>query len=437
MTQYACLGLWAAARAGVEVDPKIWEDVLKWHVKYQQDNGGFQYCPGLSQGDMKDKTTLNNTANAVGSMHIAMLHLKPDFLPLEQELRERREVAAPEDLPKFGILEAVELDPEDMVKPTVAKIPSAAVSTVRRAFGYVGSRFVAENRETGSRGYYYYSIERMAALANVEKVGNRNWFETCSDFLIKNQKADGSWDVSEYTGTGVDTAFAVLFLTRSTGRLLRRVTPENAYGDGLLAGGRGLPDDLSQVDFNGRKVLLKEKPTEPLDILLSSLSTTGNLDNLDLQEKIVEQVQIGNREELIGKVDQLVKLVDHEDATIRQTVVWALGRTGDMSLAQLLINRLSDADLGVMIEARKALCWLSRKPTGFGFAEDPTAELPATATPEQKAAVIAQWHKNVVLTWGNWYLENRPFEDRGDAFEAQLRKRMENLRYGFESGRLE
>ncbi len=428
--QYACLGLWAASRAGVEINPQVWVDILNWHAKHQNDDGGFAYIPGLKIGDGNGASTINMSVNAVGSMHIAMLQLNPTYLPLETELRAEKSAASEEEKKRFGILETVKIE-DPKTKTVVARIPPASVNSVRRAYALVKNRFRVENKETGWAAYYYYSLERMSALANVKQIGSRDWFNECADFLIQKQNEDGSWKVSRNFKEDVDTAFAVLFLTRSTGRLLKRVdTPK--FGDGLLAGGRGLPDDLSDVDFNGRSVKMKKPPTEPLDILLASLSKTGGLENLDaVQEQIVEQVQLGNREELIGQVDQLLKLIDHPDPDIRQTVVWALGRTGNMNLAQHLIDKLGDENLYVMVEARNALCWISRKPLGFGFPEDPLQDLSSKATDEQKKAAISQWHKNLVLTWGEWYLKNRPFEDRGDAFEAELRRKMEKLKYGF------
>ncbi len=429
--QYACLGLWAAERAAIEIDDEVWRKVLDWHVTYQNSDGGFAYCPRTETGHFRDASTLNMSAAAVANMHIAMLHIEPNFLPLKQELKQKKPEGEEEKTPKFGILESVNLDKVTQVKADVV-IPSKAISSVRRAFNWLGTRFKVENKESPHATYYYYTIERMAALADVDKVGSSDWFHSCADYLLSTQKADGSWDESSYFDKNYDTAFIVLFLTRSTGKLLKRVEPPAKFGDGLLAGGRGLPDDLTDVDFNGRTVNMKEKPTEPLDILLASLSKTGGLGSLDdVQEKIVEQVQLGNREDLIGQIDQLLKLIDHPDPGIRQTVVWALGRTGNMNLAQHLIRKLSDDNLTVMIEARNALCWISRKPLGFGFQEDPLIDFSANVSEDKKRAAIAQWHKNLVLTWGDWYLKNRPFEDRGDAFEAELRQKMDKLKYGF------
>ena len=426
--QYACLGLWACERAGVQVDPQVWERVLLWHAKYQNDDGGFSYCPGLTTGDGRGASMLNMSVNAVGNMHIAMLHLDPKFLPLEQR-RPTKQASPDDEPPKFGFLEAVEVEAPEESRAKQGEIPDSSITAVRRAFGFVTARFDTFNRETGHKSYYYYSLERMASLANIEKIGDREWFNSCADFLISEQQPTGGWDIKSVYTPQLDSAFCVLFLTRSTGRLLKRVaTPQ--LGQGLLAGGRGLPDDLTSVDFNGRTIVAPEGPVEPLDKLLASLKNTGNLDFLDVQEQIVEKVQLGDRETLIGQVDQLLELVDHPDANIRRTVMWALGRTDRMDLARHLIDGLSDSDLGVMIEARNGLCWLSRKPKGFGYPIDPIADLGPDASEQQQEDAVATWHKRLVLTWGEWYLNNRPFTDRGDEFEAELRARMVRLQEG-------
>jgi hypothetical protein len=40
VTQYACLGLWSAARAGFEVPKETWERVLRWLLASQAADGG-------------------------------------------------------------------------------------------------------------------------------------------------------------------------------------------------------------------------------------------------------------------------------------------------------------------------------------------------------------------------------------------------------------
>ncbi|WP_437225822.1 hypothetical protein SH661x_004254 [Planctomicrobium sp. SH661] len=422
VTQYACLGLWAVERAGVKVDPQVWVRVLNWHTRYQSLDGGFGYTPSLTPGGSSTTSSVNMSVNAVGSLHIAMLHLSPDFQPLRQS-RAKKEV--PSTAKKFGVLEEVKIE-ERKVERAPA-IPEDSIQAVRKAFSYVVNRYTPLNDETTEfKGYFLYSLERMAALADVHQLGERDWYQESSTALLTRQQPDGSWNFGA-DRSGRDTAFSVLFLTRSTAKVMNRVPAEQGYGDGTLAGGRGLPDDLMEARYDGRSLKGKEQQAPPLDKLLAALQTTGEINLDEVQNQLVTQVQLGDRRALIGEVQQLRKLATHSSPEVRRTAMWGIGRSERLDLGTILIQALNDPDLGVIIEARNGLCWLSRKPNGFGEVEDPLAQLPADATEQQKTDSIAGWHRSLILNWGRWYLEARPFADRGDAFEADLRRQMREL----------
>lgn len=58
--------------------------------------------------------------------------------------------------------------------------------------------------------YTLYSLEKVGDLGGIEKFNGRDWFREGCETLMKNQRRDGSWR------NHVDTAFAVLFMTRAT-----------------------------------------------------------------------------------------------------------------------------------------------------------------------------------------------------------------------------
>ena len=59
-------------------------------------------------------------------------------------------------------------------------------------------------------------MERAGILARARFMGKYDWYKEGADYLIKRQRSDGSWvRESDYL---IDTAFAVLFLKRSTTR---------------------------------------------------------------------------------------------------------------------------------------------------------------------------------------------------------------------------
>jgi hypothetical protein len=424
VTQYAMLGLWAAARCGLEVAPDVWLRAIQWHVASQNSDGGFAYYPGKTMGDGQGASMLNMTINGIGNTYIAMMHLDPDHLPLLTDPKVKRAATPAAGEKRYGgVITAVDLskpaggDATTTVRPAKAEIPPEAAQLLSRAYGWLATRFTNHNKTgTGNVTYYYYSLERMAALANIETIGQANWFDVCADFLVKQQQKDGQWKLSPYYDERIDTCFVLLFLTRSTAKILRRPVPVDPIGSGLTKGHRGGLEDLENLTTDGTV----KKSLGALDDLLKLLENPGDVNLQDVQEQIVEQVQITDRKALIGQKDLLVNYARHPNAEVRRTAIWALGRTDDFSLARLLINALDDPDLGVLIEARNALCWLARKPNGLGEPADPHENLPENATEDQKLAATATWHADLVRKWGTWYLQNRPYVDRGDEFEAAL-----------------
>ena len=123
----------------------------------------------------------------------------------------------------------------------------------------------------------------------------------------------------------------------------------------------------------------------------------------------------------------LIKLIASTDPEVRRTAIWAIGRTGDLSLARYALLGLDDRDNGVMRESHLALCWTARKPNAFRLPLDPLADIPMEAGPDQKSAAVESWRRQALRLWGDWYLRNRPYAERGDEFETNLRNRLLEL----------
>ncbi len=202
VTQYALLGLWAVARAGVEIPADAWDRAIVWHLKNQNDDGGYAYKPGTTEGAGNGTSTLNMSAAAAGAIGIAAMHLYPENMP---ELSATTTIARTQSSgsKKFGILERrLPPDPEApgaTTRPTGPFKPSTSFSEVqqrlRRSIGWVSGNFEARST-AGYNMYYYYCLERMAALAEVTELGGVDWFNACADVLLKDQLA----------GTGVGDA---------------------------------------------------------------------------------------------------------------------------------------------------------------------------------------------------------------------------------------
>jgi len=407
MAQYALLGLWAGQRAGFDVPLEVWDKAAAWHIKTQNNDGGFMYHPGRSEsaGTGGAAPTLNMTAGATGTLAIARLHLFPGG--------QKKKKTEKEDTRVFGVLEAKVAESQTPKSSYRPQVTAAGIDgSIARGLGWLTNRFLPVS-DLVYKIYFNYALERTCALNDIKQLGGRiDWYKQCGDYLITLQDAEGFW--GSFSGKEIGTSFAVLFYIRPT-----KKTIVEQYGAGLLTGGRGLPEDLSQAEFDGGKI--KERKMEgPLDELLSELSKLDP-DNFEAaQAAIVEKVQLGNREELLGQMDQIRKLITHSNPDARRTAVWALGRSGDLRDANLLINALQDNNVDVLVEAYNALCYLSRRITGVGLPSNPLEDLPVNPSQAQIDATVNRWRDEATKRWTAWYLRIRPYEEKNDLFQLRF-----------------
>ena len=257
--------------------------------------------------------------------------------------------------------------------------------------------------------YYLYGIERLAAIANIQKIGSHDWYQTGAAYLVKTQRDDGSWPETSTTLTA-NTPFGILFLVRATNKMLGRIQP--VLGTGLLAGGRGLPGNLKSVLEADGKV--QSKPIGgSLDDLLSRLENPADTQVPAVQQAILETVRFGDRASLIGERERLKKLAKHTNPEVRRTVYWALGRSGDILDAPLLIDAIaSDEDLDAAVEAHNALCVLSLQPNAFGVdSGNPTDGFEELATDSLRAAALKDWRQQLSGQWRKWYRQVAPYNE--------------------------
>lgn len=403
MSQYAILGLWEAVRSGVTVPTAVWNHAAKWHVTRQLADGSFTYHPTGSEGT----GTHSMTQAGLGSLHVVRMHLYPDARDIEEQVASAARKRGTRK--RYGVLEPADADPDEEARTTaeVKREPDITRPTVRlsaidkgisHGLGWLGERFTVDPQSYTL--YYLYGIERLAALANLEKIGGHDWYAEGSSYLVSTQTSNGSWNDS--TGGDPATAFAVLFLSKATSKMLqRKPRAVSRFGAGLLAGGRGLPDNLNEVQFDKGKVQVR-KLVGPVDELLAELENAQSRNIESAQAALVDTALIEKPEELIGRKERLVKLVRDPRPEVRRTALWALGRTNDIRTAPLLIDALQDTDLDCMVEARNALQFISKKK------KDP--DLPDQPTEAQRAAAVARWRK--------WYRSIRPYDERDDLPEA-------------------
>lgn len=435
ITQYAMLALWESARTGVSIPTEVWDKAAYWHLKTQQQGGGFMYHPqfgGAGVPPLGNMSILHSmTVAGIGSLRISRRFLFGDAKTkvIEEPTTatdQANHPSAPPPPPKknrsgkrFGILEPVvrdDLFEESALLPVgepgkitarnskyAASVKQADLdAAVERAVGWLTANFTVD-KPSGYPIYYLYGLERASALAEVKDYGGRNWYDEGAAHLLSTQGPNGEWQ--DVSGLTTGTAFAILFLVRATSKMVEPEKPRIEFGTGILVGGRGLPEDLKKP-ADDDKAKGKQKKAD-LDDLLAQLENPQIPLVESAQSEIVEQVIIGDRKKLIGQIDRLKKLATHPEPEIRRTALWALGRSDDLRMAPILIAALKDSNIDVFVEARNALRCLSRRVEDFSQKDNPTD--PAARERERQK-------------WLTWYKQIRDYDQRDLLNDSDAKK---------------
>lgn len=413
ITQYAILGLWAAERAGVIVPTTVWDKAARWHLSTQYPDGAFGYHPA-SGSERARKHTMG--VAGTGSMYIISMQLYPDG-----ELRRGLVKKSNQDKKKrFGFLDKVDLTQKEKSKEDENKNSKPTIShNALQAGKGKGLSWIVKNYNvrspSGWPNYYLYGLERIAAIADTKLLGSHDWYADGARQLLATQLEDGSWK-----GVGnakASTCLAIIFLSKATVKTLGRKYNPEPVGSGLLAGGRGLPKNLADVQMRNGKVENKTLSGD-LSELLAQLEDPANADLEAAQETLVETITLGDREQLIKQKDRVLKLVDARAPDVRRTAIWALSRTNDFRVSPYLIRALKDPDLSVRIEARNGLCTLSRKIRGLGMPADPLADVAENLDEKERIKIVDKWSDEATKRWQKWYNSVKPFDEKFDLFEV-------------------
>ncbi len=387
MTQYSILGMWeASAGAGISVPKDSWDRTAQWLIKNQNGDGGFVYHPGASK-----ESTHTMTAASLGSLYIC-----------QGELGGKRRST------RGGILQTVQADDPQQEGTFKAQTTTAQFDdAINKATGWLSSNLTfdkasgeSDNGRTRYTYYYLYAFERFATLADIKQINGIDWYSEAARIILAKQRDDGSWTADD--GIEVNTAFAVLFLVRSTH--ISKKIHQRRIGRGTLVSGRGLPQNLAELEQVAGGLRAKAAKGKTADLL--STIETGKTEELDsaaigLVKQMYEKkwTAVGEEGDRLKKIYE--RGVKTKNAEVIKAAVKLLALTGDYRVVPLLIDGMYfEDDAEVQLEARLALCKISRKFNGFG-----------TIYPEE--ATKDEWEQEIAR-WKEWYKQVRPessFED--------------------------
>lgn len=356
-TQYVILALWEAASVGIHIPVEIWDKAILWHLATQDQGGGFAYHPRISPDGKRLAQSGGQTHTmsiaALGSMIICKSQVP--FFDRKRSIRDQ-ELLIP-------------------VEETEAQYkPQAVREQVDNAIAAGEQWMVANLTFSDPKGlsvfYYLYGVERYGSLAEKQKIGTADWYQSGAQYILSQQQADGSWR-KNYAPT-VDTSFALLFLGRSTEKTLQRMRITR-LGKGTLIGGRGVPSEDSAMSgaLARRKSRYRAALKTPVEDLLKIINDPEAAESET--KKAAATIETAPDETVVkaaaGNMAMLRRLTRDPRPGVRSAALAALARTRDLRVVPLLINGLSDPEANVYVAARDGLIWVSRRIDGFGLSE--------------------------------------------------------------------
>ncbi|HEV7280094.1 MAG TPA: HEAT repeat domain-containing protein [Pirellulaceae bacterium] len=361
--QYAILALWTADYNGFQVPTDAVERGLNWLMRVQDPQGRYCYKPqdpGSYQPVNQDATSFRPSLQAAGT---GSLYVAGDLLKLVSKVEAEDEDILP---PPLRMIKA------DMNRPGAPRVvKNVPEDMFRQRVGMADNAFAAMYSMNSPWQYYYlYTLERYASFrSNATGWRQTGWYDDGVKFLQEKQAKDGSWRGGESTtGPGVDTAFGILFLVRSTAKSIQK----KIQREGLLLGGMGLPTDTTNVRIRGGRVVGMEL-SKNLDDLIGLLESENAQDDVELLAQQIEQLEIVPGAKLDdAQTARLNRLAGHPAYDVRILAAKAMMRSRDVRVATALIYALSDPDERVRSAAVDGLRFISRRFDGQGLPPDPS-----------------------------------------------------------------
>ncbi len=209
------------------------------------------------------------------------------------------------------------------------------------------------------------------------------------------------------TALVVNTAFSLLFLSRSTKQRLTELKLN--FAGGTQIGGEGLPTpgNIAQSAMQRLSDRMDIVAPTPANDLLKAFDDPNSPLAAILADKKKENDTVNPKELLEkskGNLNSIRSMTRHPNPLVRRLGVQALANTGDLTVAPVLIERLDDDDPSTYSLALTGLRMLSRRHDSFGLPRDNPSD-------EQRAEGKKRWTE--------WFENLRMEVDPSQQFDFQ------------------
>lgn len=382
-TQYAALSYWELMRVGMSPSVQSVDACANWLLRTQDPSGFWGYqAKDPGNFDLVAQATSPSTPSSMLAAGLGSVMILGNILGILRPNQQAELEAQIEKLP--SALQVADKGKEKKFRTlsgsTVDRSQLFNAITLARAwydknFKLAGSEYPC---------YVLYSLERYKSFEELltgDVPSEPDWYQMGYQYLQSNQQPHGGW--KGRSGEPCETAFAVLFLLRSTQKSIKA-----SLGEGTLIGGRGLSADLSRMKLRGGRLVAEQKPTE-VDKLLEMLEGDGNegLEALLNDPAVLRVENVGPED--ARRLQQIVKSGQSE---ARLLAVRALSQMRNLDFVPTLLYAMTDPDHRVVRAASDGLQFVSRRFDSFG--------LPDNFNENQRHEALDRWKQ--------WYRRVRP-----------------------------
>lgn len=218
-SQFAALGLRAAAGAGVDVPARTWEHLLRAAYAFQEE-------------PRRIEAAREEGRSGSGERSVAGFRYR-----LEDEIDVTGSMTA------AGVC-VVAICREALDGRLRGRAARDAQRSIELGLEWLGAHFTVRHNPGKDRYllYYLYGLERVGALLDVERIGDHAWYVEGAQHLLATQTGAGAWAAQD---AEADTCFALLFLRRATARAPR------SGEDAVVAGRHSSPGEGEGVFLFG------------------------------------------------------------------------------------------------------------------------------------------------------------------------------------------
>jgi len=213
-TQYAFLGLRAAAKVGLKTDKGDWKRMTSAMLADMIEVGnpvrlelegedlfGLTVIRGETSQD-KDEP-YDEPVSQGGWSYRGNKYAESEDKQDPEKAKQYR--------PTLNMTAAILSDLAIAVENTEEPCPDHVRDAMRSGWAYLQENLRSMR---SPNGYKFYGIERIGIFYKFDTIGGLDWYRDGAAALVRTQRPDGSWDMRY--GGDVDTAYALLFLKRAT-----------------------------------------------------------------------------------------------------------------------------------------------------------------------------------------------------------------------------